>query len=321
MAFHSGAGARFAIGKESAWGTPVADTMLVNFGSESLAPEVTKTEEESVLAALAAAGYDLQTLKVSGDVAFILKPENAGFVMKAALGGTDTLVLVTGQQQHTIAPAAAAGSMPSYTVLIDRKQVIKQYSGVKVDSLKLEAKAGDYVRATLTLKGKDEAVVASIATLVPPSLKAYKFVGATVVAGGVSLEVTGITFDYANQLEDGPQTSGTGVYLSEPIHGKRKASVTLELPYGSAAEAIQVTNLLTDTVLSSVVLHFESPALIATTYKYRMDITLNNVAVLGCKTNVGDTGVLMTTINGEATEVGATAPISVVVYDATAVAY
>lgn len=321
MAFLTGAGAKFAIGKESAWGTPVPDTMLINFSSESLAPEVSKTEEESVLAAMAAAGYDLQTLKVSGDVAFILKPENAGFIMKAALGGTDTLAVVTGQQQHAIAPVAASGVLPSYTILVDRKQVIKRYSGAKVDTLKLEAKAGDYVRATLTLKAKDESVVASIATLVPPSLKAFKFVGATVTVGGTSLEVTGITFDYANQLEEGPQTSGTGIYLSEPIHGKRKASVSLELPYGSAAENIQVTNLLTDAVLSSVVLHFESPAIIATTYKHRMDITLNNVAVLGCKTNVGDTGVLMTTINGEATEVGATVPISVVVYDNTAVAY
>lgn len=321
MAFHTGAGAKFAIGKESAWGTPVADTMLVNFGSETLAPEVTKTEEESVLAALAAAGYDLQTLKAAGDVSFILKPENAGFILKAALGGTDTVAAVTGQQQHTIAPVAASGSLPSYTIYVDRKQVIKRYSGAKVASLKLEAKAGDYVRATLTLKAKDESVAASIVTTVPPSLKAYKFVGATVTAGGTSLEVTGITIDYDNLLEDGPQTSGTGVYLSEPIHGKRKASVTLELPYGTAAEAIQVTNLLTDTVLSSVVLHFESPALIATTYKYRMDITLNNVAVLGCKTNVGDTSVLKTTINGEATEVGSTEPISVVVYDNTATAY
>lgn len=321
MSFHTGAGAKFAIGKESAWGTPVADTMLINFSSESMAPEVTKTEEENLIAALATAGLDLQALKASGDVSFILKPENAGYIMKAALGGTDVVAAVTGQQQHTLSPVAAAGSLPSYTIRIDRKQVVKQYSGCKVDSLKLEAKAGDYVRATLTLKGKDESVVASIATSVPPSLKAYKFVGATVTAGGTTLEVTGITFDYANQLEDGPQTSSTGVYLSEPLHGKRKITVTLELPYGTNAEAIQTTNLLTEALLSSVVLHFESPALIATTYKYRMDITLNNVAVTECKTNVGDTGVLMTSLSGEATEVGSTAPISVVVYDATTAQY
>jgi len=320
MSFNVGAGARVAIGKESAWGTPVADTMLINFTSESMVPEVTKTEEENLLAATSASAYDLMGTKASGDISAILKPENAGFFMKAALGGVDTVTVVTGQQVHTMAMQTAALQLPSYTIIVDRKQAIKKYSGCKVNSLKLSAKAGDYVRATLSFKGKDEST-GTIASTAVPSLKAYKFIGATVVAGGVTLEATGIDVSYENNLEEGPQTTASGLYATEPTHAKRKISVTIELPYVAAAETIAANNFLAEAVLSSVIIHLESPSLIATTYKYRMDITLNNVAVLDAKTNVGGAGLLTMSIQGEATAVGSTAPCAVVVYDNTATAY
>lgn len=320
MAYNTGAGTKVAIGKESVWGTAVADTMLINFTSESMDSEATKTEEENLLAATSVAAYDLMGIKVAGDISAVLKPENAGFFMKAALGGTDTLTSVTGQAVHTMAMQTAAAALPSYTIFVDRKQAIKKYSGCKVNVLKLIAKAGDYIRATLSFKGKDEATGTITSTAVP-SLKAYKFIGGTVNAGGTALDVTSAELSYENQLEDGPQTNTSGLYASEHMHAKRKITVAIEMPFETNAEAIRNTNLLTETVLSSVVLHFESPAFIATTYKYRMDITLNNVAVLEAKVAVGGAGILTMSIKGEATAVGATAPCAVVVYDATALAY
>jgi hypothetical protein len=320
MPFNTGIGARVAIGKESAWGTAVPDTMLINFTSESMAPEITKTEEENLLAATAASAYDLMGIKASGDISCILKPENAGFFMKAALGGVDVVTVVTGQQVHTIPLQTAALALPSYTLRVDRKQAIKMYSGCRVNSLKLSAKAGDYVRATLSFKGKDEAT-GTITTSTVPSLKAYKFIGATVVAGAVTFEATSVEFSHENNLEDGPQTSVSGLYATEPMHTKRKTTISIETPYDANAETIKTTNLLTETVITSIVLHLESPSIIATTHKYRMDITLSNVAIMDVKTNVGGAGMLTTSITGEATAVGATAPVVAVVYDATATAY
>jgi hypothetical protein len=324
MAFSTGSGARVAIGKESTWGTPVPDTMLMHFTSEGLAPEINKIEEESLLAAKAAAAYDLMGIKVSGDISGIVKPEMAGFLMKAALGGTDTVTPneggVTGQAKHEISLQGAASPLPSYTIMVDRKVAIKRYSGCRVESLKLSAKAGDYVRFTLAVKGKDEST-GTIVTTTPPSKKAYKFVGATLTVGGESFEATGIDLDIANQLEEGPQTNVTGIYHSEPMHGKRKVSVAIEKPYDANAEAMRDANLLTDAVISSIVLHLESPAIIAATSKYRMDITLRNVAVLDAKTNVGGPGILTTSITGEATAVGADEPITAVIYDNQATAY
>lgn len=324
MAYNMGIGSQLAIGKESAWGTAVPDTKLINFTSESLDASVSKTEEENLLAAKAAAAYDLMGIKVAGDFSAILKPESAGFLVKAALGGTDTVVQnqggVTGQHQHTIIAQTAAGSLPSYTIIVNRKQAVKKYSGCKVDTLKLSAKAGDYARITVGVKGKDESS-GSVTTSTNPSKKAYKFIGGTLTAGGTALDITGVDLDYANGLDDGVQTNTSGIYASEPIHGKRKITLSVEMPYDTNSESIRNTNLLTEALLSTVVLHLESPEIIAAASKFRMDITLANVAILEAKVNVGGAGLLTMSIKGEATAVGATEPITAVVYDDQSTAY
>lgn len=325
MAFNMGAGAQLAIGKESAWGTPVADSLLINFSSESLAPEVSKVEEDSLLAAKAAAAYDLMGLKVSGEFSATLKPELAGFLVKAALGGTDTVSHnyggITGQEQHVIIAQTAADQLPSYTLYAYRKQATKRYSGCKVDSFKITAKAGDYVRVSVGVKGKDESS-GSITSTVPPSLKAYKLIGGTVTLAGTAMDVTSVELDIQNGLEDGPQTNVSGTYFTEPMHGKRKISINIEMPYETNAETIRNTNFLTETVLATAVLHLESPSIITGSSKYRMDVTLNNVAVLEATPgNVNGAGLLVCTIKGEATAVSTTEPISVAVYDGTATAY
>jgi hypothetical protein len=298
--------------------------MLINFLSESLIPEANKAEEESLLAAKAAAGYALLGLKAGGDVSWILKPENAGFTMKAALGGTDTVVQnqggVTGQHQHTIIAQSATAQLPSYTLIIDRKQAIKKYSGCKVSSLKLSGKAGDYIRAVMSVRGKDEST-GTITTSTGPTLKSYKFIGATLTVGGTAYEITGFDLEIDNALEDGPQTSISGLYQSEPMHGSRKIKLMIEKPYDANDETLHTTNYLAEAVVATVVLHVESPEIVAVASKYRMDITLANVAILDRKTNVSGRGVLMSSITSEATAVGATEPITAVIYDGNTAAY
>lgn len=324
MSFNMGAGARCGIGKESTWGTPVADTMLLNFLSESLKATVTKAEEESLLAAKAAAAYDLQGIKVAGDVSWILKPENAAFTLKAALGGTDTVVQnfgsVTGQHQHSMIAQTASAQLPAYTVIVDRKQAIKRYGGCKVANLKLSAKSGDYVRVTVSFRGKDEST-GTIATAVGPTKKSYKFIGATLTMGGTAYEITGVDLEIDNAMEDGPQTNVSGLYQTEPMHGTRKIKLQIEKPYDANDETLHTTNYLAEAVLATVVLHLESPEIIASTSKYRMDITLANVAILDKSSPVNGRGVLMSSISAEATAVGSTEPITAVIYDNVSTAY
>lgn len=320
MALYMGTGAIVAIGKESSWGTPVADTLLINFNAESLSATATKKEEDNLLASKAAAAYDLMARGASGDISAVLKPENAGFIFKAALGGTDTVTNPSSTYLHTIPAAAATGTIPSYTIFVDRRVAVKKYSGCKVATLKLSAKAGDYCRWTATFKGKDEAT-GTITTTAVPSLKAYKFIGATLSLGGAAQEVTGFDLTIDNSLDSGIQTNTSGVYSTEPLHAARKIRLMVEMPYATAADTIHTTNYLTDTVLSAAVLHLESPSIITGALKYRMDITLNNLAVLSSKTNVGGAGLITTTLEMEATAVSTTEPISAAICDATSGAY
>jgi hypothetical protein len=320
MAFNTGAGTRLAIGKESAWGTPVADTMLVNYESESISPQVKKTEEPSLLAAKAAAAYDLMGIDVSGDFSAVLKPENAGFFFKAALGGTDTVTNPSATYCHTIPAAAASGALPSYTIIIDRKQAIKRYAGMKCASMRLSARAGDYCKVAMSWKGKDEST-GTVTTSTVPSLKAYKFIGGTLSLGATSMEITGVELGIDNALDGAIQTNSSGTYFTEPVHGARKITLDVELPYDANTETIWTTNFLTETLLSTAVLHLESPSIITAALKYRLDATLSNVAVIGMSRSVNSSGIITATIKCEATAVGATEPISVAIYDATSAAY
>ena len=315
-----GSGSVLAWGKESVWGAAVVDTALYDFASESISAEPQKTKADSLVASKAASAYDLMGIKVGGDGVIMLRPESAGPIFKAAMGGTDVVTVVTTQQCHTIPLAAAGAAFPSYTIFANRKQAIKKYSGMKVAVMKLAAKVGDYARVTLTWKGKDEAT-ATIATSTMPSLKHYKFIGATVTAGGQALDVSGIELTIDNGMDDGLQLNTSGLYRSEPLHGERKVTIKIDMPYDANSETIRETNLKAETLLSSVVIHLESPSIIATTYKYHMDLTLNNVAVLSAPVNVGGPGVIMCSISGEATSVGATEPMVAAIYDATAGAY
>lgn len=315
-----GIGALCAIGKETSWGTAVADTMLLNFLSEGLKLNVEKVQEESLLAAKAAAAYDLMGMSVSGPVSVILKPENAGFIMHAALGGDDTHTTVTGQEVHTILAQDPDTPLPSYSIYVDRKVASKVYSGAMVQSLKLSAKVKDYVRATLEFLAKDEADD-DVTSSTPPSLKSYKMVGGTFTLGATACDVASFELDYQNNLEPGPQLNTSGLYISQPLQGARKISFTIEVPYDAESELIRETNFKTEALLATAVFHLESPSIIATTYKYRMDITLRNVAILEAHPNINDAGYQMIQIKGEATAVGATEPITAVIYDATASEY
>jgi hypothetical protein len=93
------------------------------------------------------------------------------------------------------------------------------------------------------------------------------------------------------------------------------------MPYDTNSESIRNTNYLTEGILSTAVLHLESPSIITGASKYRMDLTLANVAILESKVNVGGSGIITMSIKGEATAVGATEPITAVIYDGTATAY
>lgn len=319
----TGIGTGVQIGKESTWGTSVAGAKIINFTSESIKATADKKTEDSLIASTSPSGKDLMGLRVAGDLSFILRPEFAGYLMKQAFGGTDTVTAnspVTGSYKHSIPLVGAAGVLPSATILIDRKVAVKKYSGCKIDNLSLDAVMGDYVKGTITIKGKDEStgVMASLAAL---TLQSFKCVGATLTMGGTSYDAKSVKFSLANKLEDVGQTYGSGLYSLEPVHAQREAKVDIEINYGTDIETLYDTYGVTDTKLATVVLDLKSPSFIIGTTQYELQLTLANVAIDPPERNVSGAGVQVSKISGVALSIGATEPVIAVIYDAQTTAY
>lgn len=323
MAISVGSGSQCQLGKESTYGTAVAATNLVNFTSESVKLTIDKRDEGNLISSVGPTARDLMAAKVDGSVSFILRPDSAGFLFKAAFGGADTVTAnnpVTGSYKHTIGLVAANGSLPSYTMIMDRKVSVKKYTGVKIDNFQLDAKAGDYVKGSFTIKGKDESVGAA-ASIAATALQSFKCVGASLTLGGTTYDVNGSTFKIANKLQDVPQTYSSGLYNPEPIHGMREIILDFDIPYDETIDTLKDTYLTTETKIASAVLTLISPTMITGTTPYKVVLTMNNVAITDVSANVGGTGIISAKISGIALAVGSTAPATVDIYDAVTAAY
>jgi hypothetical protein len=321
-----GQGATVQFGKESTYGTAVAGAYVMNFVSESLTATPDKRDEDSLISSKAPTGMDLFSIKAGGSTSFIFRPEFSGAIVKAAFGGTDTVTTsdpVASSNKHTVITQDAAIALPSYTIIVDRKigpTGIKKYSGGKVDSLTIDAKMGDYVRGSIDWKLKDESV-GTLAALPVLAQKAYKLLGGTFTVGGVAYPVSSVTLKHSNSLVDMKQDIISGLYLPEPLHGKRLTTIDFEVPYDVAPETLYTTNYLTETLVTSIVLTMISPSMITGSTPYKITITLNNVAITSAPRNVSGPGVIMMKVSGTAIQVGATEPVQVQVWDGNVPAY
>ena len=317
-----GSGAQLQIGKETTWGTAVAGAKIINFTSESIKVNADKKTEDTLIASTAPSGKDLMKLEVSGDFSGILRPEFAGYLLRLAFGGSDTKTdnsPVTGAYTHSIPLVGASGTLPSFTAIIDRKVAVKKYSGCKIDSFSLEGAAADYVKFTVSVKGKDEAT-GTLASLSALALQSFKTVGASLTIGGTTYDAKSVKFNLKNNLQDVGQTYGSGVYVLEPIHGQREATVDIDLNYGSDTETLFDTNYVTDTK-ASIVWTLKSPSVVTGSTNYTVTITMNNVAITSVERNVNGAGVLVAKVSGQALSIGSTEPVVATVIDATSTVY
>lgn len=185
MAFYTGSGSVCQIGKESTFGTGVTPTALVNLTSESIVQSVSKGDEGSLLVSKTSASRDLMAINVGGSVSFILRPEFAGLLFHAAMGGEDVVATSGSSTTHTIKLMEAGGNLPSITMIMDRKAATKKYSGCTISSLSLECAAGDYVKGSFDIVGvKEEA--GTKATIPAFSVPSYRCTSATFTVGETS---------------------------------------------------------------------------------------------------------------------------------------
>lgn len=315
-----GSGSRFGIANQTAWddADAVEATKLLNFTSESLKLSVERKEEDSLLASTAAGAQDIMGNKVSGDFSVLAKPEELGLLFAWALGDeavAEATAYATGAYKHTITPVAATGTLPALTLYVDRKIAIKGYPSCKVESLKLDAKSSDYLRATVSVKGKDE-ITGDFATgLTAASLKGFRFVNGTCTIDGVENgNISGITLDYSNKMDDGDFTLGSGINATEPAHGLREIGVTLDSFYDAASEAIREDKVKTGAT-AAIAFTFMSPSEIATGKPYMFTVTLPNCDITSADANIGGKDKVKVSIVAKALAIGSTSPITIEYWD------
>lgn len=319
---YTGTGASLQIGKESAWGTAVAGAKNANMTSESIKLSADKKTEDTLVASKNSSARLLMGLSVAGDISGIMKPEFAGYLLYLALGGTDTVTAnspVTGAYSHSIVAAAANGTLPSFTSIVDRRAAVKKYSGCKIDSFSLEGSVGDFLKYTATLKAKDESS-GSLASLSALSLGSFRTVGASLTIGGTAYPVKKVTWKHSNKLSDVGQTYGSGLYNTEPVMGTREDEMDIELMHSADVDTISTTYGQTDTGVT-LVWTITSGSMITGSTPYTITITLNNVSLDIPEANVGGADLISAKMTGYAQSVSSTEAVTVGVIDATATAY
>lgn len=315
MSFYTGVGTVLQIGKESAYGVKATMTDLVNLTSETLATTVEKADEGSLLASKTAMSRDLMSVTVSGDVSFILRPEFAGLLFHAAMGGEDDVMESTdGFYTHTFNLCDVNDDLPTITITMDRKAAVKAYTGCTISNLSLSCAAGDYVSGSFSVNGYKEEV-GNLASLPAYTVPSYRCTAATFTVGDETYDISSASLTIDNALVEAPQTYSSGLYAGQPQHGMRAVTIDFDIPYSTQIETLRSEMLETETT-AEVVLTFTS-----SNQNYKIEVIAPNVSINSISNNVSGTGLVTASVSGEALSKGQSEPLTVRITDREDTAY
>jgi len=227
------------------------------------------------------------------------------------LGGSDdcTQIGETEWYNHSLHLCAVNEELPTTTIVIDRKAVVKQYPGCTLASLSLTCAAGDFVKGSFDIKGVKEET-GSLNTSIPNfSIPSYRCTSATFSVSGSVFDISSASLKIDNALEESPKTYASGYYSGQPQHGKRSVTLDFEIPYSLEIEEFK-SNYLTTESNTEVILTFASSII-----DYKIEVIVPNLSINNVSANIGGTGILTASVSGEALSVGDTEPLEVNITD------
>jgi hypothetical protein len=288
----SGNSVKVQVGIEggSTYGTLATMQRQIKIASEDFKYTPSKKQEGVLTGLIGAAAFQTMGIRTENSLSFLARPDDLGIFLKALLG-VESVATASGVTTHTFTPIGngLADYLPSLSFLVDKKANIFGYTGCKVNGLSFSTAAEDFLNVDADIFGKDELTGQTLNTSVSSSpLKAFVFNGGSVRLGGaIMADITSISFNYTNNLENTLQTTSTGLYYKEPQPNLREITCDLEMLYSSEAEAFRNSFFKTDDIVS-LELTFTSSEIISGTTPYSLVITIPATQVIECSNAVGD---------------------------------
>lgn len=308
-------------GTETTWGTEVDATEVLNLSSVDLDLNVTKIEDESLMANISSTGKDVTGYSASGSISGNLKPDNAKFLFKHAFGVKNSSAHTTpGVYKHVFTPVASNASLPSFTTEVDKGPSVKVYTGCKIGSFGLSAKAQGYIEYSADIKAKNETTGTLTSGLSKPTKKIYLASGGVFTIGAVNVAglVDSFSFDVNNNVDEGTYTFGSGMTPNEMKQGKREYTVSFEGYFDTTLDTVR-DDLLKSGDVTDLNLTFLSPTEIGATGEFeRFDIDLPNVTIDEAKISISGPDYIKVSFKGTALQVGSTSPATITLYNGEA---
>lgn len=202
---YAGIGAKLQVGVQSDWSTIVAQTKAISFNKEGLRYIPTYKQRDALVGNRGPGSMDIVGVKVEGDFSCIAYPDEIGILISAVMGAEASPAAVSGSAvyDHIFTPmsAVSASSLAKLTITVDRVAAVFGYIGCKLDSMSLDIKKLDYLRATFSVRGYDE-VTDTIDSLSLSALKPLTFAMGAAQLGGSAYYIEEATLKYNNKLED-----------------------------------------------------------------------------------------------------------------------
>lgn len=320
MSNYSGNDARLQIGKETTYGSAVVPTHQLEFLNDSLHQVNTSVESEALVGAVTTPFYTVVGSKVEGDISIEVHPDNCGLIFGAALGvetksGTTAIT-------HDFTPIKGGDSLPSVTIIEDKKAGVFAYSGLKIDTFSLECDPSSLLTSTISFIGQKENKDAVLADLDPSPIDPYHFNHMKIYFGTANTEAStnisqasSFSFNYSNNLENDLFVADGTQYMAEIDYQKRDITFDIETLYDSEIDDWRESNYKTGDKMSVKVefLHNENAA---GTTKYKIVIDMRNCVIVEAPNDVSGAERLRIPLSFRALEVGATPAVTISVVDA-----
>lgn len=330
MSNFSGNDTRIQIGIESTHGTVTTPVKQLEMLSTSLGEVHNTVESSALVGAVTTPYFNIVGRKVEGDVQLEVHPDNFGMLAALALGNEPSTPAVegTGAYEHTLVPITGGNSLKSASVLIDKKTDIFALTGMKIDTLSLEADPTSLLTSTISFIGQKETPGASLAELSNSTFIPFDFTDMKIYIGTKNTEATTLlpgvksfSFNYANNLENDLFVADGTDYMAEIDYQMRDITFDIECLASGDLDTLRAEHYLTGEPLSLKV-EFNHPEGIGTSaVQYGITLDARNVVITEAPNEISGPERLTIPLTIRTLQVGSTPAVSILVKDAVSTKY